>query len=58
MCGLALLAMNLAVCFTKGIRLERQLETEQGFQTEMKPVDDLEKMDRTRILNIASQYGG
>jgi hypothetical protein len=54
MCGLATLALILAVCFTKGMTLDRELETEQGFQTEMSPVDDLEKMDRERIRAIVA----
>jgi MFS family permease len=57
MCVLATLALILAVVFTKGITLERELETDQGFQTELSPVDDLEKMDRRRIRTVVSMYG-
>jgi MFS family permease len=57
MCALATVALILAVVFTKGITLERELETDQGFQTELSPVDDMEKMDRRRIRAVVSMYG-
>jgi MFS family permease len=57
MCILATAALILAVAFTKGITLERELETDQGFQTEMSPADDMEKMDRRRIRAVVSMYG-
>jgi fucose permease len=57
MCGLALLALLLST-HTKGITLERALETEQGFQTKSKAEDDLESMDRRRIERIVSAHGG
>jgi MFS family permease len=57
MCGLALLALLLST-HTKGITLERTLETEQGFQTGQKADSDLESMDRRRIRRIVSAHGG
>lgn len=57
MCGLAIIALLLST-HTKGITLERELETEQGFQAGTAAENDLESMDRRRIEKIVAEHGG